>query len=180
MFRGTLVNQAHLPESLVLGSAIYFYWQNDSRWMTIKCRARIFKRNNVCGHLRKSRLGGLIWYWVMPWSHIPCGVFAATVRRPKSPKPYGGLNFLCKPYGDLMVFSSPQGHRKPCGFFKLDIKLFQKPQCRNHITRSPYGGLVMAVRWHSVFTLSWVPKTSYGGLTAPLWRPQGGRTANLW
>ena len=35
----------------------------------------------------------------------------------------------------------------------------------------------MAVRWHTVFTLSWVPRKSYGGLTASLWRPHGALTA---
>ena len=35
----------------------------------------------------------------------------------------------------------------------------------------------MAVRWHTVFTLSWVPRKSYGGLTASLRRPHGALTA---
>ena len=35
----------------------------------------------------------------------------------------------------------------------------------------------MAVRWHTVFTLSWVHRKSYGGLTASLRRPHGARTA---
>ena len=35
----------------------------------------------------------------------------------------------------------------------------------------------MAVRWHTLFTLSWVPRKSYGGLTASLRRPQGALTA---
>ena len=35
----------------------------------------------------------------------------------------------------------------------------------------------MAVRWHTVFTLSWVPRKSYGGLTVSLQRPHGALTA---
>ena len=32
-------------------------------------------------------------------------------------------------------------------FFLIYIKLFQKPQCRNHTARSPYGGRAIALRW---------------------------------
>ena len=46
-------------------------------------------------------------------------------------------------------------------------------QRRNNTARSPYGRLAMAVVWHTVFTLSWVPRKSYGVLTAPLRRPYG-------
>ena len=41
----------------------------------------------------------------------------------------------------------------------------------------PYGDLAMAVRWHTVFTLSWVPRISYGGLTAALRRPHSAHMA---
>ena len=51
------------------------------------------------------------------------------------------------------------------------------PQRRNHTSRSPYGRLAMTVGWHTVFTLSWVPRKSYGGLTVSLWRPRGALTA---
>ena len=37
----------------------------------------------------------------------------------------------------------------------------------------------MAVRYHTVFTLSWVPRKSYGGLTAFLQRPHGALTASV-
>ena len=97
------------------------------------------------------------------------------------------LRFLCKPYGDLTVFSTPQGHRKPCGFFNLTLNFFQKPQCLNAATtpqphrkvivRWSYGRLAMALRWHTFFTLSWVPRKSYGGLTAALRWPHGALTA---
>ena len=35
----------------------------------------------------------------------------------------------------------------------------------------------MAVRWHTVFTLCWVPRKSHGGLSASLRRPHGALTA---
>ena len=63
------------------------------------------------------------------------------------PNRTAALRFLCKPYGDLTVLSTPQGHRKPCGFFNLTLNFFQKPQCRNHTTRPPYGGRTIALRW---------------------------------
>ena len=94
------------------------------------------------------------------------------------------LWFLCKPYGDLTVFSTPQGHRKPCIFFiNLILNFFQKPQCHNAATtpqghrtvaaRSPCDGREVAY----VFTLSWVPRKSYGGLTASWRRPHDTLTA---
>ena len=53
------------------------------------------------------------------------------------------------------------------------------PQRRNHTARSPYGDLAMAVRWHTVFTLSWLPRKSYGGLTVSLRWPRGALTATV-
>ena len=95
-----------------------------------------------------------------------------TVRRP--------YVFLCKLYGDLKGFSSPQCHRKPCRFFQLHINLFFRdpnattPQPHRNVTVWwPYGGLAMGVMWNTVFILSWVPRKSYGGLTVPFRRPYG-------
>ena len=52
------------------------------------------------------------------------------------------------------------------------------PQSHLKVTvRWPYGRLAMTVRLHTVFTLSWVPRKSYGGLTVSLWRPHGALTA---
>ena len=54
---------------------------------------------------------------------------------------------LCKPYGDLTVFSSPQGHLKSCGFFfNFTLNFFQKPQCRNAVT-TPQGHHTVALWW---------------------------------
>ena len=81
----------------------------------------------------------------------------------------------------MQTVRRPHGfHHKPYGFLKLDIKLFSQtamPQRRNPTPRSPYGGLAMAVRWHTFFTLSWVPINSHDGLTASLRRPHGALTA---
>ena len=69
--------------------------------------------------------------------------------------------------------------RRPHGFYhaNLTLNFFSEtamPQPhRKVIVRLPYGRLAMAVRWHTVFTLSWVPGESYGGLTASLRRPYG-------
>ena len=117
---------------------------------------------------------------ILPWSHIACGVFAAAVQRPKFPNCMAALRFLCKPYDDFNVFSSPQDHHKPCVFLNLTLNLFSEiamPQCRNHTARSSYGGLAMAVRWHTFFTLSWVPIKSCGGPAASLQWPHGALTA---
>ena len=68
-------------------------------------------------------------------------------------------------------------------FLNFTLNFFSEtamPQHRNHTAKSPYGGLAMAVRWHTLFTLSWVPRKSHGGLTASLRRPHGVLTANLW
>ena len=52
------------------------------------------------------------------------------------------------------------------------------PQPHRKVTvRWPYGRLAMTVRWHTVFTLSWAPRKSYGSLTVSLRRPHGALTA---
>ena len=57
-------------------------------------------------------------------------------------------------------------------FFKFGIELISEtamPQPHRKATiRRPYSGLAMAVRWHTVFTLSWVPRKSYDRLMTPL------------
>ena len=69
-------------------------------------------------------------------------------------------------------------------FFSSTLNFFSEtamPQPHRKVTvRWPYGRLAMAVRWHTVFTLSWVPRNRaaasrrpYGGLMAPLRRPYG-------
>ena len=110
---------------------------------------------------------------LMPWSHIACSVFAAAVRRP-----YGF-------YANRTTTSRFLARRKVIAslavFFKLTLNFFSEtamPQPhRKVIVRWPYGRLAIAVRWHTVFTLSWVPRKSYGGLTASLRRPHGALTA---
>ena len=80
--------------------------------------------------------------------------------------------FLCKPYCDLTLFSTPQGNRKPCVFFNLTLNFFSEtamPQCCNHTARSPYGGHTVALR-HSFYPVLGA-QNSYGGLTAALRRP---------
>ena len=79
----------------------------------------------------------------------------------------------------MQTVRRPYGFQ-PCGFFNLTLNFFSEtamPQRRNHTSRSPYGRLAMTVGWHTVFTLSWVPRKSYGGLTVSLWRPRGALTA---
>ena len=108
-----------------------------------------------------------------------CGGRTATLVPQTVRRPYGF-------YANRTVTSWFWARRKviaSLAFFLLDIKLFQKPQYRNAATtpqghrKVAYGRLAMAVRWHAVFTLSWVPRKSYGGLTASLRRPHGALTA---
>ena len=64
-------------------------------------------------------------------------------------------------------------------FFNFTWNFFSEtamPQRRNHTARSPYGRLALAVRRYMVLNLSWVPRKSYGGLTASLRRPHGALT----
>ena len=97
------------------------------------------------------------------------------------------LRFLYKPYGNLTVFSTPQGHRKPCVFFNLTLNFFSEtamPQRRNHTARSPYGGRTVALRWPwggirflpclgCLENRTAASRRPSGGLTAPLRWPYG-------
>ena len=87
-------------------------------------------------------------------------------------------------------FSSPQGHHKPCIFIQLDIKLFQKPQCRN-ATTTPQGHCMAPVWWpcdgcevtyvfYPVLGTWKIIRRPHCVLAAASRRPYGGRTANLW
>ena len=122
----------------------------------------------------------------MLWSHIACGVFAAAVRRPLSPKPYGGLTALMQTVRPPHGFERAARSSQALHFFLTWHKTFSETrmsQRRNHTARPPYGGptvaFAMAVRWHTVFTLSWVPRKSNGGLTAVLQRSHGTLTAAI-
>ena len=103
------------------------------------------------------------------------------------PNRTAAVRFLYKPYGDLTVFSTPQGHRKPCGFFNLTLNFFSETamsQRRNHTARSPYGGRTVALRWPwggirflpclgCLENRTAASRRPCGGLTAPLRRPYG-------
>ena len=102
-----------------------------------------------------------------------CGCRTAT----SITKPHGGLTVFMQaarlPHGFYLTARSLQALR----FLNLTLNFFQKPQRRKHASSASQGHRTVAVRWHTVFLLSLVPRKSYGGLTASLRRRHGALTA---
>ena len=99
-----------------------------------------------------------------------CGGRTATLVPQTVQRPYGF-------YANRTATSRFLARRKVIAslavFLKLDNKLFSEtamPQPHRKITvRGPYGRLAMTMRWHTVFTLFWVPRRkSHGGLAAAI------------
>ena len=118
------------------------------------------RENLVLGDMRTS-----FFALAAEWCHGHIQL-AACLWRPygdlSPPNRTTALRFLYKPYDDLTVFSTPQGHRKSCGFFfNLTLNFFQKPQCHNAATtqqdhrtvavRSPCDGREVAYGFYPVF-----------------------------
>ena len=123
---------------------------------------------------------------VVKWKHIPryamvtyslrrvCEGSTATLVPQTVRRPYGF-------YANCTATSQFLARRKVIAslafFFDLTLYFFRNRSAvtagpHSKVTvRWPYGRLAMAVRWHTVFTLSWVHRKSYGGLTTPLRRP---------
>ena len=104
-----------------------------------------------------------------------CGCRTAT----SITKPHGGLTVFMQavrlPHGFYLTARSLQALR----FLNLTLNFFQKPQRRKHASSASQCHRTVAVKWHTVFLLSLVPRKSYGGLTASLRRPHGALTAPL-